>query len=53
VEAERRGFTAEQVIAPLERRSHGQFEIVLKDGQDLILSRGYRANVERMLGQSL
>jgi two-component system LytT family response regulator len=53
VEAEWRGFTAEQVIALLERRSHGEFEVVLKDGRHLMLSRGYRANVERMLGQSL
>ena len=40
-------------IALLERRSHGEFEVVLKDGRHLMLSRGYRANVERMLGQSL
>jgi two-component system LytT family response regulator len=40
-------------IASLERRSHGEFEVVLKDGTHLMLSRSYRALVERMLGQSL
>jgi two-component system LytT family response regulator len=40
-------------IAFLERRSHGEFEVVLKDGTRLILSRSYRAEVETMLGQSL
>jgi two-component system LytT family response regulator len=40
-------------IALLERRSHGEFEVVLKDGRHLMLSRGYRAYVEEMLGQSL
>jgi len=40
-------------IAFLERRSHGEFEIVLKDGTRLMLSRNYRADVEMMLGQSL
>lgn len=40
-------------IAFLERRSHGEFEIVLKDGTRLLLSRNYRADVEMMLGQSL
>jgi two-component system LytT family response regulator len=40
-------------IECLERRSHGEFEIVLKNGARLMLSRSYRANVERMLGQSL
>jgi two-component system LytT family response regulator len=37
----------------LERRSHGEFEIVLKGGARLTLSRNYRADVEAMLGQSL
>jgi len=40
-------------IAFLERRSHGEFEVVLKDGTRLILSRSYRDEVEMMLGQSL
>jgi len=40
-------------IACLERRSHGEFDVVLKNGTTLILSRSYRADVERMLGQSL
>jgi two-component system LytT family response regulator len=40
-------------IASLERRSHGEFEVVLKDGKRLMLSRSYRAHVEKMLGQSL
>jgi len=42
-----------QSIALLERRSHGEFEIMLKDGTHLMLSRNYRANVEAMLGQPL
>lgn len=40
-------------VAFLERRSHGEFEVVLKDGTRLMLSRSYRAEVETMLGQSL
>jgi len=40
-------------VALLERRSHGEFEIMLKDGTHLMLSRNYRAAVEAMLGQSL
>jgi len=40
-------------VAFLERRSHGEFEIVLKDGAHLMLSRNYRADVEARLGQSL
>jgi len=40
-------------IALLERRSHGEFEIVLKDGTRLMLSRSYRADVEARLGQPL
>lgn len=40
-------------IALLERRSHGEFEVVLKSGKRLMLSRSYRAQVEAMLGQSL
>ena len=40
-------------IALLERRSHAEFEIVLKNGRRLMLSRNYRAHLEAMLGQSL
>lgn len=40
-------------IASLERRSHGEFDVVLKDGTRLTLSRSYRTHVERMLGQPL
>lgn len=40
-------------VALLERRSHGEFEVVLKDGTRLMLSRSYRAEVEGLLGQSL
>ena len=40
-------------VALLERRSHGEFEVMLKGGQRLMLSRSYRAEVEAMLGQSL
>jgi two-component system, LytTR family, response regulator len=40
-------------IVQLEKRSHGEFEVLLKDGSRLILSRSYRTTVERALGQSL
>lgn len=40
-------------IVCLERRSHGEFEVVLKSGRRLMLSRSYRQQVETMLGQSL
>jgi two-component system LytT family response regulator len=40
-------------VALLERRTHSEFEIVLKNGKRLVLSRSYRAHVEAMLGQSL
>ncbi len=40
-------------VAYLERRSHGEFEVRLKDGAQLMMSRTYRAEVEDMLGQSL
>ena len=42
-----------QSIAHLERRSHGEFDVILKDGSQLAMSRTYRAEVEAMLGQSL
>jgi two-component system LytT family response regulator len=40
-------------VALLERRSHSEFEILLKSGKRLVLSRSFRAHVEAMLGQSL
>jgi two-component system LytT family response regulator len=40
-------------IAALERRSHGEFEVVLRNNKRLTLSRSYRAHVESMLGQPL
>jgi two-component system LytT family response regulator len=40
-------------IALLERRSHGEFEVVLTDGTRLNLSRTYRADLEARLGQIL
>ena len=40
-------------VAFMERRSHGEFQVMLKDGAQLMLSRTYRAEVEAMLGQSL
>ncbi|WP_423605225.1 LytR/AlgR family response regulator transcription factor [Sphingomonas sp. MS122] len=40
-------------IALLERRSHGEFEVVLKNGTHLMLSRNYRSRLEAMLGQPL
>lgn len=42
-----------QSVARLDRRSHGEFDVLLKDGTKLLLSRSYRAEVEAMLGQSL
>jgi two-component system LytT family response regulator len=40
-------------VTSLERRSHGEFELVLKTGARLMLSRSYRGLVESVLGQSL
>lgn len=40
-------------IASLERRSHGEFEVLLKTGARLMMSRTYRGEVEAILGQSL
>lgn len=40
-------------IALLERRSHGEFDVVVRDGSRLMLSRKYKANLESLLGQSL
>ncbi len=40
-------------IVHLEAISHGEFEVVLKDGSRSRVSRGYRAQLEKRLGQSL
>ena len=40
-------------IAFLERRSHGEVAVLLKDGTHLMMSRSYRADVEAILGQNL
>jgi two-component system LytT family response regulator len=40
-------------IERLEAASHGEFEAVLKDGSRCRVSRGYRAQLEKRLGQSL
>jgi len=42
-----------KAIVQLEPISHGEFEVLLRDGTRLILSRNYRAEVEKRLGQSL
>ncbi|WOI52172.1 LytTR family DNA-binding domain-containing protein [Parvularcula sp. LCG005] len=40
-------------IAELGRRSHGEFDVTLVDGTQLIMSRTYKAEFERTIGQSL
>ena len=40
-------------IVHLERLSHGDFRVHLKDGTRLVMSRTYRAEVEARLGQDL
>lgn len=40
-------------IERLERRTHGEFEVILKTGTRLMLSRTYRGEVEAILGQPL
>ncbi len=40
-------------IVQLEPISHGEFEVVLKDGSRSRVSRSYRAQLEKRLGQSL
>ena len=40
-------------IECLERRSHGEFEVMLKTGTRLMMSRTYRGEVEAILGQTL
>ncbi|WP_315760277.1 LytR/AlgR family response regulator transcription factor [Sphingomonas sp. Y38-1Y] len=42
-----------RAIASLARRSHGEFEVTLKSGAQLQMSRTYRAGVEAILGQPL
>jgi two-component system LytT family response regulator len=53
VRVHRSGIVNLKSIAALERRSHAEFEIVLKSGKRLMLSRNYRTNFEAVLGQSL
>jgi two-component system LytT family response regulator len=40
-------------VAFLERRSHGEFNVALKNGARLLLSRTYRGQLESLLGQTL
>ena len=40
-------------IALLERQSHGDFKVLLRDGTGLVMSRTYRAEVEARLGQNI
>jgi two-component system LytT family response regulator len=40
-------------IAELQPRSHGDYTVLLKDGTELIMSRGYRAHLEQWLKQPL
>jgi two-component system, LytTR family, response regulator len=40
-------------IVELEPISHGEFAVVLKDGSRSRVSRSYRAQLEKRLGQSL
>jgi two-component system, LytTR family, response regulator len=40
-------------IVEMRARGHGDYAIVLRDGAELAMSRGYRAEVERWLGQPL
>lgn len=40
-------------IRELQARSHGDYTVVLKDGTQVVMSRGYRACFEHWLGQQL
>lgn len=40
-------------IAVLQRRSHGEFDVVLRGGKRVMLSRKYKPDLEALLGQSL
>jgi two-component system LytT family response regulator len=40
-------------VAFLERRSHGELDVTLKDGAQLLMSRTYRAKVEQVLRHRL
>jgi two-component system LytT family response regulator len=40
-------------IVQLEPLSHGEFELLLKDGSHARVSRTYRATMENRLGQKL
>ena len=53
VRIHRSTIVALRSIAILERRSHGDFGVMLKDGTRLVMSRSYRDHVEAKLGQNL
>ena len=53
VQVHRSSLVNLKAVASLERSSHSDFEIVMKNGNRLTLSRSYRGHVEAMLGQSL
>jgi two-component system LytT family response regulator len=40
-------------IVQLEAKSHGEFDVVLKNGSRSRVSRTYRTHLEKRLGQSL
>jgi two-component system LytT family response regulator len=40
-------------VALLERRTHGEFDVVMSSGARLVMSRTYRGHFEKMLGQPL
>jgi len=40
-------------VRELTPRTHGEFRVLLLDGTELKLSRGYRHRLEQQLGQSL
>lgn len=42
-----------KAIVELVSISHGEFEVVMRDGAHLVLSRSYRVELEKRLGQSL
>lgn len=42
-----------KAVVQLESITHGEFEVLMRDGARLVLSRHYRAEVEKRLGQSL
>ena len=40
-------------VQELQPRSHGDYTVLLKDGTELIMSRGYRSQFEQWLRQPL